>query len=156
MKFREKAGLLKELSKLLTDLEVLYAQTTPRRWGADEVGFANYREVASNLISRIYKGNASRKIDKLDEDIEAGGAVVYTVRPDGSRDPRNHQTLFKKGIANSIKTIKGYRLEVKTTPLARLRWTRKRWLASLWAVATAGILTLLKELPDIIRALHGK
>lgn len=148
--------LANRLNTQISHLEALYDTTKPETWGSDEEKFKAYRDAAKSLLRKIYKGNVVKKAEEFDDAIEGGGGVVYTRRPDGSRDPRNHATVFKREIAAAIKALKNYRLELESIPLRRLRWTKKQWLIGLGSLIGTIIIILAKELPSIIKAFRSK
>ena len=118
--------------------------------------FDQYRDSIVKLLRKVYKGNASKKAKKFNDEIDSGGAVVHQRLPNGSRDSRNHNSMFKPKIASAITILKEYRLEVESKSLPKLRWTKKKWLTALWSFITLIVLTIAKEMPDIIKAFRSK
>jgi hypothetical protein len=153
MNITRKQSMLEQLNLQIQHLKDLQAKTATKTWAADEATFEQCLESATEVIKKIYKGNATKKVDALNDAIDNQGGVVYIVRADGSHDPRNHDTIFKPKVTAAIKTLQSYRLEIETHRLWHLRKTKVRQLTAIGA----GIITLLgivKVVLEIINLVH--
>ena len=153
MNITRKQRLLTQLSLQIQHLKELQTKTTAKTWETDEVTFERCREAVAGVIKKIYKGNAIKKVSVLDEVIDNRSGVVYTIRPDGSHDPRNHNTIFKPKISAAIKALQSYRLEVETHSLWYLRKTRTRQFAAFGAgfITLLGIVKAVLEIVNLVR-----
>lgn len=139
MKLTRKQRLLEQLDQEANQLQLLKSKTTVASWSTDEVAFEKSRESVTGIIEKIYKGNASKKVKAFDDAIDNQSAVVYSLLPNGNRDPRNHGTIFKPKITAAIKMLQGFRRDLKTKHLWQLRETRRRKFIAVGG----GIITLL-------------
>ncbi len=151
-----KSKLLNDLDSLILKFKTLHSQTKIGTWKADENKFTELRGEATNLLQKIYKGKSSQKVQDFNKATDGGRAVVTSREANGSRDTRNHNTMFKPSINAAINKLGDYRVELSTTALIKLRWTKKRWLAAIWSFITIVIITLIKEAPALIKAFKSK
>jgi len=151
-----KPKLLNTLDNLITNLNALYGQTKISTWEIDENSFYGIRAEATNLLQKIYKGNAGHKIQDFNKKIDNGSAVIHSILPNGDRDTRNHSSIFKPSIKSAIGELTNYRIELSTTSLIKLRWTKKKWLAAIGSFIMVVTISLIKELPALISAFKNK
>ena len=100
-------------------------------------------------------------IDNLPKDFSSGrlidvSAVINNILPNGDRDTRNHNSIFKPRIKSAIGELTNYRVELSTTSLLKLRWTKKKWLAAIGSFVGVVTITIIKELPALISAFKNK
>jgi hypothetical protein len=81
MNITRKQRLLEQLNLQIQHFKDLQATTEVKTWAVDEAAFEQCRESVAQVLKKIYKGNAAKKVSALNDAIDNQGGIIHVVRP---------------------------------------------------------------------------